>query len=70
MPFIKLADNHSCQPPETRDDGSKLVIGDEWRCDATLTDGSGRTCNRTWRYSDSQREGKYWSPITHKTPRR
>lgn len=60
MPFTKLVDHHSCPTPKTRDDGSQLVLGDEWTCDAIMTDGSGRSCGKAYRWTSDQREGNYW----------
>lgn len=65
MPFTKLANSHRCSPPAHRDDNTNLVIGDEWRCDEETTDSSGSICGKQYRFSDSQRDGKYWMPIPH-----
>jgi hypothetical protein len=63
MPFTKLVDDHRCDTPKTRDDGSKLVIGDEWACDATMRNSSGSKCNKKYRWTDSQMDGAYWKPL-------
>lgn len=65
MPFIKLVDTHNCKPPETRDDGSPLRIGDEWLCDVKITEVQEgqpyeRKCKRIWKRATSQRDGDYW----------
>ena len=66
MPFTKLVDRHNCPTPSARDDGSALVVGDEWECDETMTDGSGRTCGKKYRWTSAQREGQFWMPITQR----
>lgn len=62
MPFTRLAKRyHDCPLPTTRDDGGKLVLGDEWRCDENV---DGSPCGKTWRWSDSQMEGTYWKSLS------
>lgn len=66
MPFTNLADRHRCPQPSIRDDGSQLVIGDEWQCDFPIVvlGYKPSTCGKVWRWTDSQMDGPYWAEVT------
>lgn len=68
MPFTKYAvvENHKCPLPKVRDDGSALVIGDEWCCDVVIVkkpNEGARQCGKTYRYSFDQRDGNFWMSV-------
>lgn len=60
MPFIRLADSHTCPLPQRRPDGSFLVVGDVWECGEPFNDGVRLPCTKIYRYDTNQCDGKFW----------